>query len=340
MLDGERQLYRENMKQLQKQLKEKCDKDLAEVTKSTNDICLAKEQELRDLKIAYRQKDIAFTALKSQHAILQIKSTAQNGTDGYAQLQKDLKELQAKLKIKEDESELYEKQCILLTEAFLQQGLNLPAEVPVDAPAPAPADPHDPNLIPGWDFTSEDRARQELSSHGWGNVQQSNVVNNNGSGNNPAHAPSPSPQPTLDGSHTGPSDSEQTYGWNNHKGQPGKGSWKGNRHNGSNQYGKRGRDQRDDRRGRDDRDNRNDRDRSDRDVRQKTWASDCKFIAVSWAKSSTIRTYMRSLSLPALKILLLKLRRADTNDRINKLYIPGRLLYSSNIADGDPALII
>jgi hypothetical protein len=58
------------MKQLQNQLKEKCDKDLAEVTKAMNDTYLAKEQELRDLKIAYRQKDIALTTLKSQHAIL------------------------------------------------------------------------------------------------------------------------------------------------------------------------------------------------------------------------------------------------------------------------------
>jgi hypothetical protein len=43
MLDEERTLYRENMKQLQKQLKEKCDKDLAEMTKSMSDTCLAKE---------------------------------------------------------------------------------------------------------------------------------------------------------------------------------------------------------------------------------------------------------------------------------------------------------
>jgi hypothetical protein len=314
MLDEERALYRENVKQLQKQLKEKCDKDLAEVTKSMNDTYRAKEQEIKDLKIAYKQKDIALTALTSQHTILQMKSTAQNGADGYAQLQKNVKELQAKLKIKEDECELYEKQCIFLTEAFQLQGMNLPAEVPVDtpapAPAPAPADPHDPNLIPGWDFTSEERARQEIASHGWGNVQQSNVVNNNGWGDTPAHAPSPSPQPTLDGSHTGVSDVEQTYGRRNHRG-PGKGSWKGRGNHGSNQYGKRGRESQQDRRRWDDRDNRNDRDRSDRDVRQKTWASDGKSIAVSWAKSSSIRTYMRSLSLPALKALLSKLRKAD-----------------------------
>ncbi len=155
---------------------------------------LAKEQELRELKAIHRKTVIAL----------------------YAQLQKDFKDLQAKLKIKEDESELYEKQCIRLTEAFLQQGLNLPVDVPVDPPTPAPADPHDPNLIPGWDFTSEERARQEIASHGWGNVQQSNVVNNNGWGDTPAHALPPSPQPTLDGSHTGVSDAEQTYGWRNH----------------------------------------------------------------------------------------------------------------------------
>ncbi len=94
MLEGERQLYRENMKLLHKQLKEKCNKDLAEVTKSMNDVCLAKEQELRQLKIAHRQKDIALTALQVQHNLLTIRSTAQNGTDGYAQLQKDNRELQ------------------------------------------------------------------------------------------------------------------------------------------------------------------------------------------------------------------------------------------------------
>ncbi len=214
------------------------------MSKSMNDLYSAKDQELRELKAAHRQTSIDLTALEAKHTMLTIKSAAQNSTEGYTQMQKDLKELQLRLKSKEDESELYEKQCILLTEAFLQQGMNLPAEVPVDAPAPAPADTHDPRSIPGWDFTSEERARQEIASHGWGNVQQSNVVHDNGWGTTRAHAPSPSPVPTLDGSHTGPSDSEHTYGWNNHKG-PGKGSWKGKRNNGSNLYGKRGRDLRD-----------------------------------------------------------------------------------------------
>jgi hypothetical protein len=113
----------------------------------------------------------------------------------------------------------------------------------------------------------------------------------------------------LDGSHTGPSDSDNTYIWNNYKGS-GKGSWKSQRHNGSNQYGKRGRDPRDNRHERDDSDN---KDRQDRDVRQKTWASEGKSAAENWARSSTLRTYMRSLTLQALKALLLKLRRADTD---------------------------
>jgi hypothetical protein len=96
-------------------------------------------------------------------------------------MQKDLKQLQLRLiKSKEDVSQLCEKQCILLTEAFLQQGMNLPAEVPVDAPASSPADPHDPRLIPGWDFTSEECTQQEMASHGWGNVRQSNAVYDNG----------------------------------------------------------------------------------------------------------------------------------------------------------------
>jgi hypothetical protein len=62
-----------------------------------------------------------------------------------------------------------------------------------------------------------------------------------------------------------------------------------------------------------DRDDRVNRDRPDRDVRQKTWAIDGKSAVESWSRSTTIRTYKRSLSLPALKALLLKLRRTDTD---------------------------
>jgi hypothetical protein len=119
MLDEQRTLYRENMKQLQNQLKEKCDKDLADVTKAMNDVCLAKEQELRELKATHRKTIIALTAVEAKHTMLTIKSTTTNGVDGYAQLQNDFKDLQAKFKIKEHESELYEKQCIWLTDAFL-----------------------------------------------------------------------------------------------------------------------------------------------------------------------------------------------------------------------------
>jgi hypothetical protein len=87
--------------------------------------------------------------------------------------------------------------------------MNLPAEVPVDALAPASAD--DLNPPSGWDFTSEERARKDMASHiGWGNVQQTNVVHDNGWGAAPAHAPPPSPVPTLDGSYTGPSDSNNS----------------------------------------------------------------------------------------------------------------------------------
>jgi hypothetical protein len=113
-------------------------------------------------------------------------------TGMHAQLQKDFKELQARLRMKEDECELYEKQCINLTEAFLQQGMNLPAEVPGSATAPAPAE----------DF-------------GWGPDPVAKEVHNNGWGTIPTHASPPSPVSTLDGSHTGPSDSDNTYGWNN-----------------------------------------------------------------------------------------------------------------------------
>jgi hypothetical protein len=173
MLEGERKLYRENMKLFQKELKEKCDKDLEEVSKSMNDIYTAKEKELITLKLEHRQLSISHTVLESNHALLTIKSAAQSRTEGYTQLQKEVKELEAKLKVKEDESELYEKQCIRLTEAFVRHGMNPPAEVLVDAPALAPSD-----------------------DCGWGTAdQQTNVVHNNGWGIIPAHAPSSSPVP-------------------------------------------------------------------------------------------------------------------------------------------------
>jgi hypothetical protein len=140
MLEEKRNLHRENMKRYQKELKEQFSKDLVEMSKSMNDIHVEKVQELNSLKIAHRHLSIAHTVLESNHALLAIKSAAQSGTEGYAQLQKEVKELQAKLKVKEDESELNENQCIRLTEAFMRQGMNPPAEVPVDAPAPAPAD--------------------------------------------------------------------------------------------------------------------------------------------------------------------------------------------------------
>jgi hypothetical protein len=82
MLEEEKQLYRENGKLLHKQLKEKCDKDLAEVSKSMQGICAAKDKELRELKAAHRQTSIALTALEAKHTMLTIKSTAQNGADG------------------------------------------------------------------------------------------------------------------------------------------------------------------------------------------------------------------------------------------------------------------
>jgi hypothetical protein len=76
MLEGERKLYRENMKQLQKQLKEKFDKDLAEVSKTMKGLYSVKEQELRELKAAHKQASIALTALEAKHTMLTIKSAA------------------------------------------------------------------------------------------------------------------------------------------------------------------------------------------------------------------------------------------------------------------------
>jgi hypothetical protein len=71
--------------------------------------------------------------------------------------------------------------------------------------------------------------------------------------------------------------------------------------------GKRGRDSRDD---------------NARDVRQKSWNQDGKSIAEAWSKSPHIRLYVRTLSLGAVKTLLIPLRSADFNFQKNSKDIP------------------
>jgi hypothetical protein len=70
--------------------------------------------------------------------------------------------------------------------------------------------------------------------------------------------------------------------------------------------GKRGRDSRDD---------------NARNVRQKSWNQDGKSIAEAWSKSPHVRRYVRTLSLGALKTILISLRSADSNfPKIPKTY--------------------
>jgi hypothetical protein len=201
MIDGQRRHYRSCMTQLKIDLKQMSVDHLERTSKSMRDPCDAKDRELGKIKADLRHLNIEHTLLASKHALLSIKSS-QNGSEGHAQLQKDFKDLQSKLKSKEEESALYEQQFIFLTAAFQQQGMSLPSQIPMDAPAPAPAPPpaEDMNSPPGWDFGSAARAR---NGPGWGNVRNSAVVNHdNGMGS------ASSPASTMGGSRTGPSDSD------------------------------------------------------------------------------------------------------------------------------------
>jgi hypothetical protein len=67
---------------------------------------------------------------------------------------------------------------------------------------------------------------------------------------------------------------------------------------------------------------RDSREDNSRDVRQKSWNQDGKSIAEAWSKSPHIRLYVRTLSLGAVKTLLISLRSTDSNFQKNSKDIP------------------
>ncbi len=164
----------------------------------------------------------------------------------------------------------------------------------------------------------------------WGNAKRPASINDDGWGSAPSNAKkpasvhndgwlsAPSPQPTMDGSHTGLSDSDKShphqsgtvYGQNMSSKGPGKGPWKGRNHHGKN---KRGRDLRDDWRV---------LERAEREARQKTWHREGRSVAESWFQSTTLRLHMRVLSTFAAKALRNRLMRADAEFQHSMQNIP------------------
>jgi hypothetical protein len=164
--------------------------------------------------------------LVSQHEILKLK-TAQGGPEGYSHLQKDYKDLQARYKTKEEECTMFELQCNFLSEAFQEQSMVLPSRAPMStsSSAPAPAPPDDELDL---ESPIASRAREKLAhdnsglNASWGTTRKPASVHDDGWGSAPVNSrktasnhddgwlPAPSPQPTMDGSHTGLSDSDNS----------------------------------------------------------------------------------------------------------------------------------
>ncbi len=134
MLDEQRTHCRESMRKLQADLKSMSYDHLQGVSKRMRETCEAKDKELIAIKAELRRVNIARTLLISQHAVLKQK-TAQSGAEGFSQLQKDHKDLQAKYKAKEEECTLFEQQCNFLSEAFQEQSMVLPTGGPTGANA-------------------------------------------------------------------------------------------------------------------------------------------------------------------------------------------------------------
>jgi hypothetical protein len=174
MIDEQRKHYRDAMLQLQIDLKKMSQDHLQVMSKSMREICAAKDKELCDKKAELRRLGMEHTLLLTKHAVLNLK-ISQGGAEGYTQLQKDFKDLQAKYKAKEEECMLFEQQCNFLSEAFQEQSVVLPSRTPMSAPAPAPAPPDDDLDLEG---PIASRAREKLAhdnsglNASWGNTKK------------------------------------------------------------------------------------------------------------------------------------------------------------------------
>ena len=132
MIDEQRTHYRNSMRNLQIEQKDMALEHLQLVAQLMRETCGVKDKELMATKAELTLLKRAHTLLISQHAVLNLK-TAQSGAEGYSQLQKDYKDLQAKYKASAEAYTLFEQQCNFLSEAFQEQSMVLPPGGPTSA---------------------------------------------------------------------------------------------------------------------------------------------------------------------------------------------------------------
>ncbi len=246
--------------------------------------------------------------------MLKIKysDTGENAPNSYEQYQRQIDDWHNKFNARDADAKLLTQQVENLKNVIMTQGLTMPPPEPVSAPAPASTRAPVPALSnpneleefpipgPGWQFGGASRAANRPN---WGNVPLPEPIHDNGWGISPSPAAqysshdysdsSVEPQYRAKSKHAGRSNNNKSKGrGNKYFTQPSE---------------KRGRDSRDD---------------NARDVRQKSWNQDGKSIAEAWSKSPHVRLYVCTLSLGALKTLLISLRSADSNFQNNSKDIP------------------
>jgi hypothetical protein len=257
------------------------------------------------------------TLLASDHELLRSKYSDYSGNDpnSLEQYQRQIDDWRIRCNVKEAEVKLLTRQMETLKNVIMEQGLSMPppepvstaAPAPARAPAPAPSNLNGQEEFPvpgqGWQFTGANRAANRPN---WGNAPPPEPFDD-------GWGISPSPAPQYSSHDYSDSSVEPQY---RAKGSKGKNAGRGNYNNPSkgkgNKYftqpsGKRGRDSRED---------------NARDVRQKSWNQDGKSIAEAWSKQPHIRLYVRTLTLGAVRKLLISLRSADSNFQNQSKDIP------------------
>jgi hypothetical protein len=312
MMQTQVERCKKEMDYLQSKLKENLRDDTKAMVKFMKEDNEAKEKELVALRLEHKR--LTLTLLVSDHKILKIKffDTSGNAPNSYEQYQRQIDDLHDKFNARDADAKLLTQQVENLKNVIVTQEQTMPPPEPVNAPAPAstrapaPA-PSNPNGLdefptpgPGWQFSGASCAANRPN---WGNVPPPEPIHDNGWGISPSPAAhysshdssdsSVEPQYRAKGKHAGRSNNNKSKGrGNKYFTQP---------------SGKRRRDSRDD---------------NARDVRQKSRNQDGKSIAEAWSKSPHVRLYVRTLSLEALKTLLISLRSADSNFQQNSKDIP------------------
>jgi len=290
-------------------------KAMVKVMKEDND---AKEAELIALKAEHKRLTLQHTLLASDHEVLSIKYSGPSGDDSNSleEYQRQIDDWRVRCNVKESEVRLLTRHVANLKTVIMEQGLTMPPPEPAHvapaalapAPAPSPSNPNGQEEFPkptrasGWQFTGgADRAANRPT---WGNTNPLPAQPyNDGWGD--------SPSPAVHDSSHGYSDSSVEPQFHVKGKNSGRGNFNHSRGRGNKYFSqasnKRGRDTRDD---------------NARDVRQKQWNQDGKSIAEAWSKQPHIRLYVRTLTLGAVKTLLISLRSADSNFQKHSKNVP------------------